>query len=166
MTLALIGMVIVFASLLSGFVERTGMPQVVVFLGMGAVIGPYGLGLVDVTVQSPILRVVATLSLALVLFMDAVSLNVSEVRKNRLLGFLVLGPGTLFSAVLVAGAAVWLLGVHPIAGAMLGAALVSTDPVLLRGILRNPQLSSPVRQALRIESGLDDAVLLPIVLVA
>lgn len=159
-------MVIVFASLLSGFVERTGMPQVVVFLAMGAVIGPYGLGVVDVTVNSPILRVVATLSLALVLFIDAVSLNMSEVKKHRLLGFLVLGPGTLVSAFLIAVVSVWLLKVPVAAGALLGAALASTDPVLLRGILRNPQLSSPVRQALRIEGGLNDVVLLPIVLVA
>lgn len=164
--LALIGVVILISSLLSGLVERTGLPQVAVFLALGAAIGPYGLGLVDVHLDSPILRVVATLSLALVLFMDAVSLNVSEVRAHRLLGFMVLGPGTLLSAVLIAVAAVWLLGIDPILAAMIGAALASTDPVLLRSIIRNPQLSSPVRQALRIESGLNDVVLLPIVLVA
>ncbi|HWR13774.1 MAG TPA: cation:proton antiporter [Terriglobales bacterium] len=153
------------SSLLSGFVERTGLPQVVVFLALGAVLGPFGIGLVDIGVDSPILRVVATLSLALVLFMDAVSLNMSEVRKHRLLGFLVLGPGTLLSAALVAGASVWLLHVPLGLAAILGAALASTDPVLLRGIMRNPQLTSPVRQALRIESGLNDVVLLPIVIV-
>jgi sodium/hydrogen antiporter len=157
--------VIIISSLLSGFVERTGLPQVAVFLALGAMIGPYGLGMVDVTLHSPILRVVATLSLALVLFMDAVSLNVSDLAKHRLLGFLVLGPGTLLSAVLISIAATWLLGIQPAWGAMLGAALASTDPVLLRGIIRNPQISPPVRQALRIESGLNDLVLLPIVLV-
>src|SRR5262245_33813975 len=165
-TLALIGAVIVIASLLSGLVERSGLPQVAVFLALGAVIGPYGLGIVDVTVDSPILRVVATLSLALVLFTDAVSLNVSELRSHKLLAFLVLGPGTIASALLVAGAGVWLLKL-PLALAMiLGAALASTDPVLLRGIIRRPELSGTVRQSLRIEAGLNDAVLLPIVLVA
>lgn len=157
---------IVISSLLSGFVERTGLPQVAVFLALGALIGPYGLGLFNVTLDSPILRVVATLSLALVLFMDAVSLNVAELRAHRLLGFLVLGPGTLLSAALISAAAMWLLGVPLVFAAMLGAALASTDPVLLRGIIRNPHLSTPVRQALRIESGLNDLVLLPIVLVA
>src|SRR5262245_27237694 len=165
-TLALIGAVIVIASLLSGLVERSGLPQVAVFLALGAVIGPYGLGIVDVTVESPILRVVATLSLALVLFTDAVSLNVSELRSHKLLAFLVLGPGTIASALLIAGAGMWLLKL-PVALAMiLGAALASTDPVLMRGIIRRPELSGTVRQALRIESGLNDAALLPIVLVA
>jgi sodium/hydrogen antiporter len=165
-TLALIGAVIVMASLLSGWVERTGLPQVAVFLALGAVIGPFGLGIVDVTVNSPILRVVATLSLALVLFTDAVSLNIAELRSQKVLAFLVLGPGTIASALLVSGASIWLLNLPVALAMMLGAALASTDPVLLRGIIRRPELSPPVRQALRIESGLNDAVLLPIVLVA
>jgi NhaP-type Na+/H+ or K+/H+ antiporter len=165
-TLALIGAVIVIASLLSGLVERSGLPQVAVFLALGAVIGPYGLGIADVTVDSPILRVVATLSLALVLFTDAVSLNVSELRSHKLLAFLVLGPGTIASALLAAGAGVWLLKLPIALALILGAALASTDPVLLRGIIRRPELSGTVRQALRIEAGLNDAVLLPIVLVA
>jgi sodium/hydrogen antiporter len=49
---------------------------------------------------------------------------------------------------------------------ILGAALASTDPVLLRGLVRRPELDPPVRQALRLESGLNDVVLLPIVLIA
>src|SRR5688572_21516906 len=80
--LALVGAVIVIAALLSGWVDRTGVPQVAVFLAMGALIGPIGLGLVDASVDSPILRVVATLSLVLVLFTDAVSLDLKEVRQH------------------------------------------------------------------------------------
>jgi NhaP-type Na+/H+ or K+/H+ antiporter len=164
--LALIGVVIVISSLLSGLVERTGLPQVAVFLALGAIIGPYGLGLADVTVESPILRVVATLSLALVLFTDALTLNITELRRHRLLGFLVLGPGTIAIAMLIAGAATWMLGIPFVLAVMLGAALASTDPVLLRGLLRRPELSASVRQTLRIESGLNDVVLLPIIIVA
>ena len=47
-TLALIGAVIVISALLSGLVEKTGLPQVAVFLGLGAAIGPAGLNLIDV----------------------------------------------------------------------------------------------------------------------
>lgn len=165
-TLALIAVVVLVSALFSGVVERTGLPQVAVFLALGALIGPYGLNIVDVGFESPILRVVATLSLALVLFTDAVSLNITELRRRRLLGFLVLGPGTVASALLIAAAAFWILKVPLPLAAILGAALASTDPVLLRGVLRRPELSPPVRQALRIESGLNDAVLLPIILVA
>jgi len=164
--LALVGAVIVFSALLSGWVDRTGVPQVAVFLGIGALIGPLGLGVLDATIDSPILRVVATLSLVLVLFTDAVSLDLKEVREHRLLAGLVLGPGTILTTMLIAAAGWYLLGLPLPLAAILGAALASTDPVLLRGLLRRPALHGSVRQALRIESGLNDIVLLPVVLVA
>src|SRR3954465_11813710 len=94
LTLALVGIVTIVAALLSGVIDRSDLPQVGVFLALGAALGPAGLGLLDVTVDSPIIRVVATLSLTLVLFTDAVSLRIAEVRRNSRLAFLVLGPGT------------------------------------------------------------------------
>lgn len=164
-TLALIGVVILISALLSGLVEKSGLPQVAVFLGLGAAIGPAGLNLFDVDLHSPILRVVGTLSLVLVLFTDALSLNLAEVRTNRLLSFLVVGPGTLFSALLIAVFSWWLLGLSPAGALILGAALASTDPVMLRSLIGKPGLNPAVRQALRLEGGMNDAVLLPLVLV-
>jgi NhaP-type Na+/H+ or K+/H+ antiporter len=164
--LALVGAVIIVASLMSGIIERSSFPQVAVFLVLGAVLGPPGLGLLDIHLDSPILRVVATLSLALVLFTDALSLNITEARKHARLAFLVLGPGTLLTAALITLAGWWLLGLPFAAAAIVGAAIASTDPVILRGLLRNRGISGATRQALRLESGLNDVVLLPIVLVA
>lgn len=165
-TLALIGVVIIVAALLSGFIDRSDVPQVGVFLALGAMLGPAGLQLLDVALDSPILRVVATISLALVLFTDAVSLSIAEIRRHRLLAFLVVGPGTLLSAVLIALAAWLILDFSPASAVITGAALASTDPVMLRGLLRRPGLPETVRLALRLESGLNDIVLLPIILIA
>ena len=166
LTLALVGVVIIVAALLSGFIDRSDIPQVGVFLALGAMLGPAGLQLLNVSLDSPILRVVATLSLVLVLFTDAVSLSIAEIRRYRLLAFLVIGPGTLLSAALIGLAAWMLLGFSPAAAVMIGAALASTDPVMLRGLLRRPGLPESVRLALRLESGLNDIVLLPIILIA
>lgn len=164
--LAIVGIVIVIAALLSGLIERSGFPQVAVFLLIGAALGPAGLGLLNLTLDAPILHIVATLSLTLVLFTDAIALSPAEIRRSSTLALLVLGPGTLLSAVLIALLSWWLLGLAPAAAAVLGAALASTDPVLLRGLLRRSDIPSTARQALRLESGLNDVVLLPIVLVA
>ena len=165
LTLALVGVVIIVAALLSGLIDRSDLPQVGVFLALGAILGPAGLQLLDVSLNSPMLRVVATVSLVLVLFTDAVSLSIAEIRRHRLLAFLVLGPGTLLSAVLIALAAWWLLDFRLAPAAMIGAALASTDPVMLRGLLKRPGIPGPVRLALRLESGLNDIVLLPVILV-
>lgn len=165
-TLALVGVVILVAALLSGIVERTRFPQVALFLLLGLALGPLGFGLVHFGLDSPILETLAVLGLVLVLFTDAVGVNITEARRHRLLIRVVLGPGTLLTAALIAVAAWALLGLAPGFAAILGAALASTDPVMMRGLLRSPDVPTPARQVLALESGLNDLVLLPIVLVA
>jgi NhaP-type Na+/H+ or K+/H+ antiporter len=165
-TLALVGVVIIVAALLSGLVERVRLPQVALFLALGAALGPAGLRLVDFTLTSPVLQSIATLALVLVLFTDAVSVDLRAVRTHARLAFLVLGPGTLLTAALIAVVAWGMLDLPPALAAVLGAALASTDPVMVRGLLRGPDLPDDARLALRLESGLNDLVLLPIVLVA
>ena len=165
-TLGLIGIVIIISALFSGAIQKLRVPEMAVFLGLGALIGPAGFQFIDAGVHSPILHIVSTLSLALVLFTDAVSLDLKEVREHKRLAFLTLGPGTILTAVLIAVLAWRMLHLPPAAAAILGAALASTDPVLLRSFLRCPGLDPTVRQALRLESGMNDAVLLPLVLAA
>jgi sodium/hydrogen antiporter len=165
-TLAIIGLVIIVSALLSGWIERSGLPQVAVFLALGAVLGPIGLGVLNLSLDSTALRVVAILSLALVLFTDAVSLNIAEVRRRAGLALRLLGPGTLLTAALVALAGWWLLNLSFAAAAILGAALASSDPVLLRGLLRRRDIPADARHGLQLESGLNDVVLLPVVLIA
>src|SRR6476659_2109940 len=89
--LALIGIVILVSSLLSGLIERTGLPQVAIVLLLGTVLGPSGLHLVDLTLESPTLRWIATLGLVLVLFTDAIAIDLSVIRRPRYLLFVVLG---------------------------------------------------------------------------
>lgn len=164
--LAIIGIVIIVSALLSGLVDRSGLPQVAVFILIGAALGPWGFGVFDMTLTSPVLRVVATLSLTMVLFTDAVTLNTKDLRRYGGLAFRMLGPGTILCAALTALAAWWLLRIPPALAAILGAALASTDPVLLRSLLRRRDIALVTRQALQLESGLNDVVLLPIVVVA
>jgi sodium/hydrogen antiporter len=163
-TVAIVGLVITVSSLLSGAIDRSGIPHAAVFLLLGLMLGPHGAGVLDVGLDATILRVVTTLSLVLVLFTDALGLDLKEVRGHVGLAFRVLGPGTLITAGIVTLSACLLLGLDPAPAAVLGAALASTDPVLLRGMLRRPDLPGGARIALRLESGLNDAVLLPIVL--
>lgn len=161
--LALVGIVIIIASLLSGVVERSGLPVVATFLALGALLGPHGLGITDIGLTSPALATLATLALALVLFSDAVALDLTEVRTRVRLAWRLLGPGTLVVAAIVTWAAWLLLDVPLAAAALLGAALAATDPVLLRSLVRSRGLPVSARVALRLGAGMNDVVLLPVV---
>ena len=162
--LALIGIVILVSSLLSGVIERTGVPQVAIFLLLGAVLGPAGLRLLDLELESPTVEWIATLGLVLVLFTDAIAMDFGEIRRPRRLLLMILGPATLIPAALIALAAWLLLGFSPLVSLILGAALASTDPVMLRGLIRRSSVPAPVREALRLEGGINDVVLLPIII--
>src|SRR5947207_15534816 len=89
LTLGLVGVVIIIAALLSGLIDRSDLPQVGVFLALGAMLGPAGLGLLDITLESPILRIVAPLSLVLVLLQTplASALRKCAVMARWLFGF-------------------------------------------------------------------------------
>jgi sodium/hydrogen antiporter len=142
------------------------VPLVAVFLALGAALGPSGLNVLDVGLESPQLKVLAILALTLVLFSDAVTLDTKEIRAQRRLALRVLGPGTLLPAALIALAAWLMLELSAPGAAILGCALASTDPVLLRSVLRSRAIPPAPRVALRLESGMNDAVLLPIVVLA
>ncbi len=164
--LALTGIVVLVSALASGPFERRGISLVLLFLIVGLVVGPYGFGIATYDLTSSRLQLIAVIALTMVLFSDAVSLSPVQLRRSTGLAALILGPGTLVTAAVIAFAAWQMLGISATGSAMLGAALASTDPVLLRSVIRNPRVAEPIRQALRLESGLNDAVLLPIILIA
>jgi NhaP-type Na+/H+ or K+/H+ antiporter len=165
-TLAVIGVVIVAATLVSGLLDRRALPSVGVFLLLGLALGPAGLDLLDVTMRSATLGAIATVSLTLVLFTDALAIEPRELRSHARLAALVLGPGTILSTLLIGVAGWLLLGLSPALAAILGAALASTDPVMVRGLLRRPGVPASARIALSVESGLNDVVVLPVILIA
>jgi sodium/hydrogen antiporter len=164
--LALIGIVILVSSLLSGLIERTGVPQVAIFLLLGLVLGPAGLNLVNLTLQSPTLQWIATLALVLVLFTDAIAMDFSQFRRPRRVLLVILIPATLIPAALIGLLARFLLGLDWLPSAILGAALASTDPVMLRTLIRRPSIPAVVREALRLEGGINDVVLLPVIVLS
>jgi NhaP-type Na+/H+ or K+/H+ antiporter len=164
--LALVGIVIIVASLIAGAVEKKGLPVVAAFLALGAMLGPWGLGLIDIGFDTPALHVLSVLGLALVLFSDAVTIDRKELRRRWHLVWRLLGPGTLVPALLMAVAAHFLLGYPWPLAAILAAALASTDPVLLRSVLRSSALPPTSRIALRLETGMNDVVLLPIIVLS
>ena len=133
--LALIGVVLVLSGLASGAVERGPISFPILFLGLGFLLGRSGL--LPIQPHDLTLEVVAVVSLAFVLFLDALKLRPDEIGKSWFVPMLVLGPGTLLVIALVALAAWLLLGTGPVESLLLGAILASTDPVVLRDVLRN-----------------------------
>ena len=99
----LIAGVLVVSALAAGLVERAPLSFPMLFLGLGFLLGDRGLRLISIGLDSSVLEVVAMVALALVLFLDAVNLELTELRRDWLAPLLVLGPATLLVVGLLAG---------------------------------------------------------------
>ena len=162
---ALIAAVLTVSALASGIVERAPLSFPILFLGLGFLLGEGGLGLLTIGAESAALESVATLTLALVLFLDAVRLREGELSGAGIVPMLSLGPGSFITIAIGALAASFLLGTTLVESLLLGTVLASTDPVVLRDVVRNKRIPRSGRNALSIEAGTNDVVVLPILLV-
>lgn len=162
---ALVAIVLTIAGLASGFVDRAPLSFPIIFLGFGFLLGHQGLGILDIGAENTLLEVVATITLAMVLCLEAVRIGNIGMGGAGFVPILSLGPGTVIIVAVVAGSAYFLFDVSVVGALLLGTILASTDPVVLRDVVREERIPSSVRQALNIEAGTNDIVVLPTLLI-
>jgi NhaP-type Na+/H+ or K+/H+ antiporter len=160
----LIAIVLIVSALASGLIERAPVSFPMIFLGIGFLLGDRGLGFLHIGPHNMTLEVIAILSLSFVLALDAVSLRFDELGKGWIVPTLSVGPGTLLTVTLIAFAA-GLLRTSLLQSLLLGAILSSMDPVVLRDVVRDERVPRSIRQALTVEAGTNDIVVLPIILI-
>lgn len=140
------------------------MPAAMVAIGL--LVGPEGLGLVRTQIESELVKTVAELTLALMLFHDAVRIDLRALRTGRSVPLRLLGIG--LPLMIVFGTALAYL-VFPAFG-LIGAALVATmlaptDAALGEAVVSDKRVPVRIRQGLNVESGLNDGLSVPIFLV-
>jgi NhaP-type Na+/H+ or K+/H+ antiporter len=160
---ALVAVVLTIAGLTSGFVERAPLSFPIIFLGLGFLLG--GLDLLHLGPESALLETVATLTLAMVLCLEAVRIGNIGMGGAGFVPILSLGPGTVVIVAVIAVSSYFLLDISTIEALLLGTILASTDPVVLRDVVREERIPASVRQALNIEAGTNDIVVLPTLLI-
>ncbi len=166
-TLAILAFAIIAYSLISGRVERTVLTAPIIFVVVGLAVGDAGLSLIRLELSSGFVAVLAELTLVLVLFTDAARVDLALLRKEhdlpiRLLAFglpLTIALGAVAAFVLLPGLSLW-------EALVLGAIVAPTDAALGQAVVSSPEVPARVRQALNIESGLNDGLALPVLLLA
>jgi NhaP-type Na+/H+ or K+/H+ antiporter len=104
----------------------------------------------------------AEIALALVLFTDAASTDLSTLRQNEGLPLRLLGIGMPLTIALGAAAALLLLTDLTFwEAAIVGTVLAPTDAALGQAVVSNPRVPLRVRQALNVEAGLNDGLSVP-----
>ena len=153
-------------SVVAGRMERSIISGPIVFMAFGFLIGPLAFSWVEVDVTNRDFRMLADLTLALVLFIDAANADLSVHKASTLVPrrMLLFGlPGTIALG-FVAGLVLFDgLGVFELA--ILATMLAATDAALGKAVITNKAVPSHVREGLNVESGLNDGLCVPVLFV-
>ncbi len=166
MTLVLLfGISLLISVLISGVAARTVLSTSLIFLLAGALIGRGGFGLVDLTPDSPIVGRLADLALFTVLFVDGTALRNLTGHGSWRQPARALGIGMPLAFGGVALLAHWVAGFDWLTAMLIGAVLSPTDPVFASAIVGRSDVPARLRRLLSVESGLNDGLALPVVVI-
>ena len=158
------GFVLVY-SIVAGGVERSWISGPILFTVFGLIVGPEALDLLSFEADRGMLKALAELSLALILFTDAASVDLAVVRRRPGLPvrLLLIGlPLTIVLGYLVA--ALLNVNLHIFEIALVAVMLAPTDAVLGKAVVTNQAVPESIRDGLNLESGLNDGICVPILL--
>ncbi|PYB83176.1 sodium:proton antiporter [Pseudomonas koreensis] len=163
--LALLAAFLLTYSIFAGRFESRLLNGPLMFMLAGLILGPAFLGILQPRIDSHGLRILAELTLAIVLFSDAANadLKVLKAHEGLPLRLLLIGlPLTMLSGWLLG---IWLFPQAPLIElALLAILLAPTDAALGKAVVTNPKVAAPVREGLNVESGLNDGICVPVLL--
>lgn len=152
-------------SMISGRLRGTVITAPLVFIVFGYVIGNGGTGIASVDMNHAVIHAIAELTLILVLFTDAVRINLTRLRKDHSLPLRMLLFGLPLVILLGALAASWIFPQFSLwEAALLACLLAPTDAALGQSVVSAKIVPVRIRQAINVESGLNDGIALPAVL--
>lgn len=165
LSLAIIAGGLLLYSLISGRFQGTIVTAPLVFIIFGFVIGTGGFNAVHIDPGHSAIHIIAEFTLILVLFTDAARIDLNRVRRDHnlpvrmlLIGLpLAIATGTLVASQLFPAFSFW-------EAALLAALLAPTDAALGQSVVSAKAVPVRIRQAINVESGLNDGIALPAVL--
>lgn len=136
------------------------------FTTAGLLAGPV-LGLIDVQVESETVKLLAEVTLTLVLFADAARISLRALRREYAVPLRLLGIGLPLTilAGAIAGAAI-VPGISFAEALVLAVVLACTDAALGQTVVSDERIPSRIRQGLNVESGLNDGLCVPLFFMA
>ena len=160
-TIILAALLIFFYGLVSRVSEKSPITAPMVFAGIGILASPIALNLLDIKPVATVVKLIAEITLVMILFVDASTVNLRTLRLQRSIPLRLLGIGLpltmvlgfLVAAVLVNNQNLWL-------AALVALILSPTDAALGQAVVTSERLPERMRQAINVESGLNDGIAL------
>ncbi len=166
-SLAIVAAAVLAVAAVSRRLTGTPVTPAMVFVAIGLLAGPLVTDQIAVSPSSDGVRTLAEATLAVVLFSDASRIKVRALAREYAVPLRLLGIGLPLTIVAGALASVALLHELNLTEALvLAIVLAPTDAALGQAVVTEPSLPSRIRQGLNVESGLNDGICVPLLLLA
>ena len=153
-------------ALISRRLEYTIFTAPMIFTAYGLLLGPALLGWINLPISNEGIHLLAEITLMLVLFADATRIDLMALRREHNLPLRMLTIGLPLTILFGAAIAYLFFGSYGWGAALvLATMLAPTDPALGQAVVSNPRIPVRIRQALNVESGLNDGIALPVLLI-
>lgn len=149
-------------SLVSHRIESSMITAPMIFVAIGMLVSPEGFDIIPLGADNELILVFAEIALVLILFSDAARIDVSTLKGNRNFPSRLLGIGlplTIFLGAVIA--ILFFTNLSLPEAALIGVILSPTDAGLGQVIVNSPKVPARIRQALNVESGLNDGGAIP-----
>lgn len=157
-TLLVFGLILAVGTF-SGLLARLArVPDVVVFLLIGMLIGPGIFGLVDIKTDSAINQLILIFGSSYILFDGGASIRLKVLKEVWITVAVISTIGVLITAAITGAAAYYIFGIPVIVALLLGATLASTDPATLVPVFKQIRIKDRVAQTVMTESAFNDAM--------
>ena len=165
--LALVAVAVLAVAAVSRRIQGTAVTSAILFVGFGLLVGPEVLGAVDLSSTGSVIRVLAEATLALMLFADASRIELGQLRRTVGIPLRLLGIGlplTILAGAVAAGVVFSQLTIEE--ALIVGIVLAPTDAALGQAVVTETRVPERIRQALNVESGLNDGICVPLLFAA
>lgn len=150
--------IILFVGILSSKLSKwMKVPDIVLYLVAGVIIGPTVLNIANVQTYSNVNQFILTFGAAFILYDGGRDIKLSVLREIKVTVSLLSTLGVMISMVVVGTVATHIFHLPIIYGMLIGAVIASTDPAALVPIFKNINIVRRVKQTIISESAFNDA---------
>src|SRR5579859_5700899 len=153
----LFGIILALGTASAVLAQKLKVPDVVIFLVIGTLLGPGVTGAIDIRADSALNQLVLIFGSCYILFDGGASLRLKVLKEVWITIVILATVGVLVTAAITCLAAYYLLSVPVIVALLLAATIASTDPATLVPVFRQVKVKERVAQTVMSESAFNDA---------
>jgi len=156
--LFVIGIILLCGSLSGLIAQKLKVPDVVLFLLIGIILGPEVAGVFNVKSDSAFNQLILIFGSCYILFDGGASLRLRVLKEVWITILVISTIGVLITVGIVGFAATHLLGLSLMTALLFGAVIASTDPATLVPVFKQVRIKDRVAQTVMSESAFNDAM--------